>query len=248
MPPIRLQKILASAGVASRRASETLITQGRVSVNSRVVRELGVKADPERDDIRVDGRRVKAVTRVRYILLNKPRRVVTTRRDPEGRTTVLELLEGVREYLYPVGRLDYDSEGLVLLTNDGALAARVTHPRHGVVKRYRAHVLGIPSSDALATLARGVVIDGEKTGPADVRLVKAYPGTRDHAVVEVGIHEGRNRQVRRMCEAIGHPVSRLERVAIGPVTDRTLKPGQWRELTTRELRALRDAVDLEASL
>jgi pseudouridine synthase len=245
MPSVRLQKILASAGVASRRASETLITQGRVTVNGQPARELGVKADPERDDIRVDGRRVKPAARARYVLLNKPRRVVTTRRDPEGRTTVLDLLGGIREYLYPVGRLDYDSEGLVLLTNDGALAARVTHPRHGVVKRYRAHVVGIPSPEALATLARGIVLDGEKTGSADVRLVKAYPGARDHAVVEVGIHEGRNRQVRRMCEAIGHPVSRLERVAIGPITDKALKPGQWRELTTRELDALRRAVDLD---
>jgi pseudouridine synthase len=151
-------------------------------------------------------------------------------------------LRGVREYVYPVGRLDYDSEGLVLLTNDGTLAARVTHPRHGVVKRYRAQVLGIPSPEALATLARGVVIDGHKTGRADVRMVKVYPGgAKEHAVLEVGIHEGRNRQVRRMCEAIGHPVTRLERVAIGPIADRTLKAGQWRELTTRELDALRPA-------
>lgn len=245
MSAIRLQKILAAAGVASRRASETLIAQGRVSVNGRVVQELGAKADPQRDEIRVDGRRVKPAERQRYILLHKPRRVVTTRRDPEGRTTVLDLLRGVREYLYPVGRLDYESEGLVLLTNDGTLAARVTHPRHGVVKRYRAHLVGIPSPGALATLARGVVLDGEKTGPADVRLVKAHPGAREQAVVEIGIHEGRNRQVRRMCEAVGHPVSRLERVAIGPIADRALKPGQWRDLTTREVQALRDAVDLD---
>jgi pseudouridine synthase len=245
MSAIRLQKILASAGVASRRASEVLITQGRVSVNGAIVRELGAKADAALDEIRVDGRRVRAAERLRYILLHKPRRVVTTRRDPEGRTTVIDLLRGVREYVYPVGRLDYESEGLVLLTNDGTLAARVTHPRHGVVKRYRAHVLGVPSPEALAALARGVVLDGERTGPAEVRLVKTYPGPRDHAVVEVGIHEGRNRQVRRMCEAVGYPVSRLERIAIGPIADTTLKPGQWRELTARELRALRDAVDLE---
>lgn len=245
MPAVRLQKILAQAGIASRRASETLITQGRVAVNGRAVTELGAKADPDRDEIKVDGRRIRSAERPRYILLHKPRRVVTTRHDPEGRKTVIDLLKGVREYVYPVGRLDYDSEGLVLLTNDGTLAARVTHPRHGVVKRYRAHVLGIPSPDALATLARGVVLDGEKTGSADVRMVKAYPGAREHAVLEVGIHEGRNRQVRRMCEAVGHPVSRLERVAIGPISDRTLKAGHWRELTTRELDVLRAAVDLD---
>ena len=245
-PGVRLQKILAAAGVASRRASETLISQGRVTVNGAVVTALGTKADPSRDEIRVDGRRVKGAERLRYILLNKPRRVVTTRRDPEGRPTVIGLLRGVREYVYPVGRLDYDSEGLLLLTNDGALAERVSHPRHGVVKRYRAQLAAVPSPEALATLARGVVIDGEKTGPADVRLLKPSASSgRDRCLVEIGIHEGRNRQVRRMCEAVGCPVSRLERVAIGPITDRALKPGQWRELTTRELDALKAAVDLD---
>ena len=246
MPPLRLQKILAAAGIASRRASETLITQGRVTVNGAVVTELGTKADPARDDIRVDGRRVKGAERLRYILLNKPRRVVTTRRDPEGRRTVMDLLSGVHESLYPVGRLDYDSEGLLLLTNDGTLAARVTHPRHGVVKRYRAELAAVPSPDAIARLARGVVIDGERTGSADVRLLKTYAsGGRDRCLVEIAIHEGRNRQVRRMCEAVGCPVSRLERIAIGPIADRALKAGQWRELTTRELDALKAAVDLD---
>ena len=150
MPAVRLQKILAAAGLASRRTSETLITQGRVTVNGAVVRELGTKADPDRDEIRVDGRRVKGAEPMRYILLNKPRRVVTTRRDPEGRPTVMDLLRGVRESLYPVGRLDYESEGLLLLTNDGTLAERVTHPRHGVLKRYRAQLAAVPSPDALA--------------------------------------------------------------------------------------------------
>jgi pseudouridine synthase len=247
MPPVRLQKILAAAGLASRRTAETLIAQGRVTVNGAVVRELGTKADPDRDEIRVDGRRVKHAERMRYILLNKPRRVVTTRRDPEGRPTVMDLLRGVHESLYPVGRLDYDSEGLLLLTNDGALAERVTHPRHGVLKRYRAQLAAVPSPDALATLARGVVIDGERTGPAEVRVLKTFAssGGRDRSVIEIGIHEGRNRQVRRMCEAVGCPVSRLERVAIGPIADRMLKPGRWRELTTRELDALKAAVDLD---
>jgi pseudouridine synthase len=243
MPSVRLQKILSGAGVASRRASEVLITEGRVTVNGTVVAELGAKADPHHDDIRVDGRRIEAVTRLRYLLLNKPRNVVSTRRDPQGRATVIDLLAGVRDYVYPVGRLDYDSEGLLLLTNDGELAALITHPRHAVLKRYRVEVAGVPGEAVLATLARGVVIDGERTGRAAVRLVTTFASRQrgEGAVLEIGIREGRNRQVRRMCEAVGHDVVRLERVAIGPITDRTLKPGQWRDLTPREVDALRQA-------
>ena len=153
---IRLQKILSQAGVASRRAAEKLIADGRVMVNGRTVSEMGVKADPAVDDIRVDGRRVKSPQRVRYILLNKPKGYVTTRSDPERRRTVIDLLGGVREYVYPVGRLDYDSEGLLLLTNDGDLAARLTHPRHGVERTYEAYVAGTPDEDALARLRKGI--------------------------------------------------------------------------------------------
>jgi 23S rRNA pseudouridine2605 synthase len=245
MPPIRLQKILSAAGVASRRAAEALIAQGRVSVNGETVRVLGTKAEPQRDEVRVDGRRIGAAQPRRYILLNKPTGVVTTRRDPQRRRTVMDLLAGVREAVYPVGRLDYDSAGLLLLTNDGDLAARLTHPRHGVLKRYRAEVAGVPDRAALASLAAGIVLDGERTAPAEIRLVAAGSGqAASRAVVEIGIREGRNRQVRRMCEAVGHPVIALTRVAIGPLTDRTLRPGEWRDLTSRELVALRRAVVL----
>jgi pseudouridine synthase len=229
---IRLQKILSQAGVASRRAAEQLIEEGRVSVNGRTVREMGVKADPAADDIRVDGRRLRAPERHRYILLNKPAGVVTTRSDPQRRRTVLDLLGGVREYVYPVGRLDYDSEGLLILTNDGDLAARLTHPRHEVARTYEAYVAGTPDEEAIEQLRRGIPLDGKRTRPADVKLL----GQR---VLLITIREGRNRQVRRMCEAVGHPVKKLRRVRIGPITDRRLRLGEWRELTRVEVEKLK---------
>jgi 23S rRNA pseudouridine2605 synthase len=230
----RLQKILSQAGIASRRASEKLMLEGRVSVNGTTITELGTKADPAHDDIRVDGRRIKAPERHRYLLLNKPRGYVTTRSDPQKRATVLDLLQGVREYIYPVGRLDYDSEGLLILTNDGDLAARLTHPRHGVPRVYEARVLGTPDAHDISRLAKGVTIDGRSTGPADV--VALGPGR-----LRITVHEGRNRQVRKMCEAIGHPVTELRRVAVGPIRDSKLKPGHWRDLTPQEVLSLRRA-------
>jgi 23S rRNA pseudouridine2605 synthase len=234
----RLQKILSQAGIASRRASEQLMLDGRVTVNGATVRELGTKADPARDDIRVDGRRVKVAARHRYILLNKPRGYVTTRSDPERRPTVIDLLGGVREYVYPVGRLDFDSDGLLLLTNDGDLAARLTHPRHGVARVYEAVVLGVPDAHDLKRLAKGVTIDDRPTQPAIVKSLRTRGGG---AVLEITVREGRNRQVRKMCEAIGHPVSQLTRVAIGPIRDSRLKSGQWRDLGDAEVLRLRTA-------
>jgi 23S rRNA pseudouridine2605 synthase len=234
----RLQKILSRAGVASRRASEQLMLDGRVMVNGTTVRELGTKADALHDDIRVDGRRIKIAERRRYLLLNKPRGYVTTRSDPQRRPTVIDLLGGVREYVYPVGRLDFDSEGLLLLTNDGDLAARLTHPRHGISRVYEARVLGVPDAHDLDRLARGVTIDGRRTQPAEVAMT---PPRRDarNATLLITIREGRNRQVRDMCEAIGHPVDRLRRVAIGPIRDARLKVGSWRDLTEDEVARLR---------
>ena len=234
----RLQKILSQAGIASRRASEQLMLEGRVTVNGVTVRELGTKADAAHDDIRVDGRRVKVAERHRYLLLNKPRGYVTTRSDPQRRPTVIDLLRGVREYVYPVGRLDFDSEGLLLLTNDGDLAARLTHPRHGVARVYEARVLGVPDAHDLDRLARGIVLDGRRTESADVKLL---PHGRDanQSTLAITIREGRNRQVRNMCDAIGHPVTHLKRVAIGPLKDSRLKVGQWRELTGEEVERLR---------
>jgi 23S rRNA pseudouridine2605 synthase len=239
----RLQKILSQAGVASRRASEQLMLDGRVSVNGVTVRELGSKADPGHDDIRVDGRRIKVVQQHRYILLNKPRGYVTTRSDPQRRPTVIDLLHSVREYVYPVGRLDFDSEGLLLLTNDGDLAARLTHPRHGVARVYEARVLGVPDTHDLDRLSRGVTIDGRPTGPAQVVLRPVGRRGDDSATLIVTIREGRNRQVRKMCEAIGHPVTHLKRVAIGPIRDAKLPLGRWRDLTAAEVTKLRTAAE-----
>jgi pseudouridine synthase len=239
---VRLQKILSGAGVASRRAAERLMAEGRVTVNGDTVRELGTRADPEADDIRVDGRPIRRATRRIYLLLNKPRGYVTTRFDPEGRPTVLDLMHGLREYVYPVGRLDYDSEGLLILTNDGDLAAALTHPSHEVAREYHARVRGTPDDHAMDRLSRGVMIDGRRTGRAEVALVATGVGQqRDQSLISITLHEGRTRQVRRMCEVVGHPVVRLRRVRIGPLTDSVLKPGMARELTPREVAALRRA-------
>src|SRR5580692_11291485 len=235
----RLQKILSQAGIASRRASEQMMLDGRVTVNGATIRELGTRADPSRDDIRVDGSRIKIAAHHRYILLNKPRGYVTTRADPERRKTVIDLLRGVKEYVYPVGRLDFDSEGLLILTNDGDLAARLTHPSHGVARVYDAKVLGVPDEHDLTRLARGIVVEGRRTNTADVELLPL--GRSAHATLRLTIREGRNRQVRKMCEAIGHPVDHLKRVAIGPIRDSRLKLGKWRDLTVDEVRKLRAA-------
>ena len=233
----RLQKILAHAGIASRRAAEKLIAEGRVSVNGRTVLEMGTKADLATDDIRVDGRRVKRAERLRYILLYKPSGYVTTRSDPQRRRTVMDLLGGVHEYVYPVGRLDYETEGLLLLTNDGDLAATLMHPRHEVERTYEAHVAGMPDDEALDRLRDGIPLDGRRTQPADVILLNKRPNDRQ-GILLVTIREGRNRQVRRMLEAVGHPVRKLRRTKIGPLGDRHLRPGEWRELSAKEVAAL----------
>lgn len=235
---IRLQKIISQAGVASRRAAEKLIEEGRVTVNGETVREMGTKADPTRDDIRVDGRRIKSAERSRYILLNKPAGYVTTRSDPQRRRTVIDLLHGVKEYVYPVGRLDYDTQGILLLTNDGDLAAKLTHPRHEVDRTYEAYVSGMPDDEAIERLRRGIPLDGRRTRPADVVLVNK--GRRVGAgVLIITIREGRNRQVRRMFEAVGHPVQSLRRIRFGPLGDSGLKPGEWRDLSEVEVEKLK---------
>jgi 23S rRNA pseudouridine2605 synthase len=239
---IRLNKLLSTFGVASRRVADSLISQGRVEVNGRTVTALGSKADPEVDEIKVDGRRLKVAPVKRYLLLNKPAGVMSTRSDPQRRPTVIDLLAkaGVTGYFYPVGRLDYDSEGLIVLTNDGALAERVTHPRHELERVYEAILEGVPDDRDLDRLRRGIMIDGRRTLPAVVRLKRVVSGKRgDQSIVEISIREGRNRQVRHMADAIAHPVARLKRVRIGPITDTTLRPGQFRDLTPREVEKLR---------
>ena len=241
---VRLQKLIAGAGIASRRASEQLIVDGRVSVNGKTILELGARADPAVDDVRVDGRRVKVQAVHRYVLLNKPRGFVTTRADPEGRPTVLDLV-GASDYLYPVGRLDYDSEGLLLLTNDGELAARLMHPRHAIERVYHARVRGVPDAHDFARLSRGVIVEGRRTAPAAARLLEGGRGRdRDQSLIEVTLREGRTRQVRKMCEIIGHPVVRLKRVRIGPIADPHLRPREHRALTRQEVARLKVAVGL----
>ena len=238
---IRLNKIISQAGLASRRLADQLIAQGRVVVNGKVVSELGAKADPSRDHIKVDGRRLKIEEHKRYFLLFKPKGVVSTRADDKNRATVIDLLskQGIRGYYYPVGRLDYDSEGLLLLTNDGEFAEIVTHPRHELTRTYEARLLGVPDEHELERLRKGLIVDGERTLPATVKIKRILKGNRGpEALVEMVIREGRNRQVRNMCDAIGHPVVQLMRTKIGPLTAEGLRPGHVRELSAAEIKML----------
>jgi 23S rRNA pseudouridine2605 synthase len=240
----RLQKIIAHAGFASRREAEAMIRDGRVTVNGRVVTELGSKADAARDHVKVDGKLITRPEPHRYILLYKPKEVMTTVDDPQGRKTVIQLVKGVRERIYPVGRLDFHSEGLILLTNDGDLAFKVSHPQHGSVKTYHVKVRGIPEERLVDKLQRGITIDGKRTLPCEIARMKTTgrsTGRGDdegNSWFEVRLREGRTQQIRKMFQAVGHPVSKLRRVAIGPISDPNLTPGDWRELTAREVKML----------
>jgi 23S rRNA pseudouridine2605 synthase len=229
---IRLQKLLAQAGIGSRRSCEELIAAGRVTVNGKPV-ALGARVDPEHDQVVVDGVAVSVRPGLVYYLLNKPRGVVTTAADPQGRPTVVDLVPA-EPRVYPVGRLDQDSEGLLLLTNDGDLTHRLTHPRFGVDKEYVVEVEGSPSRGVVRRLREGVDLEDGRTAPAKVALVAPN-------LLRLTIHEGRKRQVRRMCEAVGHPALRLVRTRIGPVRDHGLGPGEWRPLERDEVRALERA-------
>jgi 23S rRNA pseudouridine2605 synthase len=243
MGPERIQKILARAGVSSRRAAEELILAGRVEVNGRVVRELGTRADAGRDQIRVDGRSIGDAEDLRYYLLYKPERVVTTLSDPEGRKAVGDFLRGVDERVYPVGRLDYDAEGALLLTNDGDLAHRLTHPRWGVQRTYLAKVRGEPDDDAIARLISGVRLEDGKARAIEATFEQRTP---KNTWIRIVVSEGRNHLVKRMCEAIGHPVVRLFRSDHAGLGVSGMKPGELRALSSDEVRALRKAVEKEA--
>ena len=236
----RLQKIIAHAGVASRREAESMIRSGRVTVNGEVVTELGSKADVEHDHIKVDGKLITRKETHRYILLYKPKEVMTTVEDPQGRVTVIDLIRGIRERIYPVGRLDFHSEGLVLLTNDGDLAFKVSHPTHGSVKTYSVKVRGVPDDRVIDKLRRGITLEGKRTLPCEIERVKTT-GVRDdegNSWFQVKLREGRTQQIRKMFQAMGHPVSKLRRVAIGPISDPKLTPGVWRELSEKEVKML----------
>ena len=235
---IRLQKIIAQAGIASRRAAEGLILEGKVAVNGEVVTELGVRANPETDEVTVEGIPVemdlfhaKRIT----LLLNKPRGVMCTANDPEGRKTVYDLLDEELPRLFTVGRLDYNTEGVILLTNDGDLANKLTHPRFHVAKTYHVKVQGSLSQEAIRQLRKGVLIDGRRTLPADVEELGALEQNQWYEVVLV---EGRNRQIHRMMEAVGVRVSRLKRVQFGNITNEGVNVGAWRSLSKREIEGL----------
>jgi 23S rRNA pseudouridine2605 synthase len=235
MPLERLQKLIAAAGLASRRKAEELITAGRVTVNGAIVTELGTKADPTTDKIAVDGKPLQSREQLLYLLLHKPKGYVTTASDPEGRPTVLDLMKAVSARVYPVGRLDYASEGLLLMTNDGALAQKLTKAGSHVEKTYLVKISGRPSDQDLARLRAGITIeldDGRrvKTSPAKIRLAEDAP----NPWYEVVLIEGRNRQIRRMFDRIGHHVEKIKRTKLGPLT-LDVPPGRFRPLTTKEI-------------
>ncbi len=231
----RLQKIISAAGITSRRASEALITNGQVSVNGVVVTELGSKADPSKDTITVDGKSLKVSEQRLYILLNKPPGYITALKDGQGRPLVTDLLKDVSDRVYPVGRLDYNTEGLLLLTNDGDWANRLMHPRNEIEKEYHVRVRGKVIDQQLKRMADGVELEDGKTAPAVVNLVKSG---EQNDWISVAIHEGRNRQVRRMCEAVSLSVVRLKRIRYGTLALGTLRAGQFRYLSDTEVREL----------
>ncbi len=237
---IRLQKLIAGTGLSSRRKAEALIAAGRVTVNGKVVTELGTKVDPERDHVKVDGKHLTAAQPFVYLMLNKPKNVMSTLDDPGGRTTVKDFLRGVSVRVFPVGRLDFDSEGLMLLTNHGDLAQALLHPRYHVPKTYLIKVKGILTDEEIARLERGVRLDDGMTGPAFVKKVKK---AEQNSWLELTIREGRKHQVKRMLEAIGHVVIKLVRVRMGPLSLGNLESGEFRFLTDREANALRELVE-----
>jgi 23S rRNA pseudouridine2605 synthase len=231
----RLQKILSRAGVSSRRAAEKMIAEGRISVNRTVVVEPGTKADPQKDEIRLDGRLISLETERIYLMLHKPKGYVTTLSDPQGRPIVTDLLNGVAARVYPVGRLDYDSEGLLILTNDGEFAQRLQHPRYGIPKTYRVKVEGRILKGELKALENGIDLPDGRFAPAEVQLEKTNPGS---TWLTITITDGRNRVIRRAFDSIGHPVARLLRVAVADITLASLREGAWRLLTPREVERL----------
>ena len=244
MKPERLQKILSKAGVTSRRKAEGLILQGRVSVNGNIVRELGSKAVLGRDEIRVDGKTIEPETEKLVLALFKPKRCVTTLNDPQGRSTVADFVNKFPMRLYPVGRLDYDAEGLLLLTNDGELAHRLQHPRYKVPKTYLVKVRGHPPTEALARLQQGDNLEDGITAPAELKVME---DDQKATWLSLTLREGRKHQVKRMCAAVGHPVLRLRRTKIGPIELDDLRPGEIRRLKSREVRSLRKNVGLKGN-
>lgn len=235
----RLQKVMSQAGVASRRKSEEIIVAGRVEVNGKVVTELGTKVDPDQDIIKVDGQKIKREKLV-YVLLNKPQGYITTVDDPHNRRTVIDLIQDVSQTVHPVGRLDKDTEGLLLLTNDGDLTYALTHPSHGIDKTYMATVKGVPNQSKIEALEEGIKLKDGWTAPAEAKLVAELA---DRAIVSLTIHEGRKHQVKRMLKSVGHPVEELKRIKFGPLDLTGLSPGEYRHLTNSEIKELKAVED-----
>jgi 23S rRNA pseudouridine2605 synthase len=231
----RLQKILAKAGIASRRKAEELIKEGKVRVDGKVVTEMGTKVDPDAQDIECDGIHVAAREKKIYILLHKPAGFLSTVHDPQGRPIVTDLLPQVKERVYPVGRLDLDTEGALLLSNDGELAQKILHPSHEVNKTYVAKVKGKPNTKKLAALSRGITLEGRKTWPADIEVLQTKPQA---TTIKIIIHEGRKRQVRKMFDAVGHPVLQLKRTAYGQLELGDLRPGKYRFLSPEDIKMI----------
>jgi len=234
----RIQKIISAAGITSRRAAEELITEGRVRLNGTVVTELGTKADASKDHIKVDGKLINPKQPLTYVMLNKPAGFVTTMSDPEGRPTVQDLLKGIKVRIYPVGRLDYNTEGLLLMTNDGDFAHLVTHPKHEFPKTYLAKVKGVVEDGQIANLEQGIYLDDGKTAPARIKKIRKEEA---NSWLEITIHEGRKRQVRRMFDRVGHSVIKLKRIKTGNLTLGDLPEGSYRYLTPGEVQGLREA-------
>lgn len=233
---IRLQKYLAEAQISSRRGAEKIIAEGRVKVNGKTVTELGTKIETETDVVSVDGKPAKICDKLIYIMLNKPEGCVTTVKDQFNRKSVMDCIKDVKERVYPVGRLDYDTSGLLILTNDGELTYRLTHPKHNVVKTYIASVDRTPHEKDMKLFREGIIIDGRKTAPAEIKIINKGTNT----ILEIKIHEGRNRQVRKMCHAINCNVIKLKRVAIGELKLGDLEKGKYRALTENEIEYLKN--------
>ncbi len=238
---IRLNKFLSQAGVVSRREADRLITEGRIQVNNRLALDLGIKIDPESDVVSVDGRKIRESKKPVCLILNKPAGYLVTLKDPFGRPIVRDLLPASLGRLFPVGRLDYDSEGLLLLTNDGELAFRLSHPSFEVKKVYLVKVKGEPGLDSLRRLEKGIFLDSQKTAPAKATLLGHSPKS---SLLRIEMHEGRKREVRRMCQAIGHDILELKRIGFAGLSLKNLKPGRWRHLQASEVKKLRKLVQL----
>lgn len=236
MVGIRLQKFLAQAGISSRRGAEEMIRQGRVKVNGKPA-EIGSQVDPSKDEVRLDGKSIFLRAQKVYLAFNKPGGCITTMRDPQGRKTVFDFLPALSQRIFPVGRLDYDAEGLLLLTNDGELSNRLLHPRYGISKVYEVKVKGRPSLKALEKLRSGVELEDGVTAPALVDLIRELPGS---TWLRITLHQGWNRQLKRMGEAVGHPVLKIKRIAYGPVRLGALRPGEFRDLRADEMRRIFD--------